>query len=124
VREHTNRATPVETVASQEAMRREGKCNGSVEAMDWSSSSIPEKRFRLRNLLRSISPPPPRHLYFLNWIAKIEVTARTGQSHRLLDDFLRALKNAPDGPGSMILNGDRFTKFLEWPSDDDENEVD
>jgi hypothetical protein len=87
--------------------------------MDWSNSSIPEKCFRLRKLLRSISPPPPQHLYFLNWIAKIEVTARTGQAQRLLDDFLRALKNATDGAGSMILNGDRFTKFLEWPSDDD-----
>jgi hypothetical protein len=90
-----------------------------AEAMDWSSSSIPEKCFRVRNLLRSISPTPPQHLYFLNWIAKIEDTARTGQSQRLLDDFLRAPKNAPDGAGSMILNGDRFTKFLEWPSDDE-----
>ncbi len=68
----------------------------------------------LEILLKSISPPPHDHLVFLGRVQEIADLASkdTEQALRELDRFEDALKNAPDGHGSVILNSERHEKYL------------
>jgi hypothetical protein len=69
---------------------------------------------RLKELIRNISPPPHNHLVFLGRVREIADLASkdTGQALEELDRFEDALKNAPDGHGSVILNSERNEKHL------------
>ena len=69
---------------------------------------------RLEKLIKSISPAPHNHLAFLGRVHEIagRVSTDTDQALKELDSLEDALKNAPDGHGSVILTSERHEKYL------------
>jgi hypothetical protein len=65
-------------------------------------------------MLKSISPPPPNHLVFLGRVRRVGRLASKDVDRAIeeLDHLEDALKIAPDGHGSVILNDERHGKYL------------
>jgi len=67
---------------------------------------------RLDRLLKSIKPPPHNHLAFLGHIREIVRKDADDEAMSELDRLEATLKQAPDGHGSVILNAERYEKYL------------